>query len=512
MGVNTIKERTSGEVQLVTFVVGQESFGLDIMNVQEVIRMPAITRVPHAPDYVDGMTNLRSHILPVIDTRTKFGMEKEAIGESNRVIVVDTGRMVAGLNVDSVSEVLRVDGRNIEEAPVSLTENVNSSSIIGVVKLDDGKKLVMVLDAVSLLDQTENGDRSFKNIKNEQEESEASLDEVQIVSFQVGQEEFGIEIAEVKEIIRIPDIVKVPTVPEYIKGIISLRDILIPIVDMRIKLGMNNDERTATTRIVVVETAGNMVGLIVDQVFEVIRIPQDTIFPPPEAILNEPGEEVTGIARLDDGKRIIMLMDVRGIISQSMINKELVEEIDSGEAENEQEQEKDPERGTDERQLVVFKLDNEEFGVNIDQVQEITKLSQITKVPRVPKFVQGVINLRGEVVPVIDLRKRFEIAINENTDRTRIIVSETNNRKVGLIIDEVLEVLRISERQFEAVPEIVNDGQSKGYMDGVVNMENRMIMALNLDNILMAQEWKQLKKMDETMKKKASAKLKKQKE
>ncbi|HWP96949.1 MAG TPA: chemotaxis protein CheW, partial [Syntrophomonadaceae bacterium] len=120
---------SSDEVQLVTFIVGQESFGLDIMNVQEVIRMPAITSVPQAPGYVDGMTNLRGHILPVIDTRTKFGMERMELSESSRVIVVDIGGKAVGLNVDSVSEVLRVDSGNIENAPASLSENVDSSSI-----------------------------------------------------------------------------------------------------------------------------------------------------------------------------------------------------------------------------------------------------------------------------------------------------------------------------------------------------------------------------------------------
>ncbi|MEN6350912.1 MAG: chemotaxis protein CheW, partial [Syntrophomonas sp.] len=82
---------SSDEVQLVTFTVGDESFGLNIMHVQEVIRMPSVTRVPQAPAYVDGMTNLRGHILPVVDTRTKFGMEKAELNASSRVIVVDIG-------------------------------------------------------------------------------------------------------------------------------------------------------------------------------------------------------------------------------------------------------------------------------------------------------------------------------------------------------------------------------------------------------------------------------------
>ena len=141
---------SSAEMQLVTFNLGDESFGIDIMNVQEIIRIPTITKVPRSPVYVDGVTNLRGHILPVIDTRTKFAMEKVTMDGSTRVIVVDVNGKTVGLNVDSVSEVLRVEGKSIEQAPASLSEGVETSSITGVVKMNNGKKLVMILDVANL--------------------------------------------------------------------------------------------------------------------------------------------------------------------------------------------------------------------------------------------------------------------------------------------------------------------------------------------------------------------------
>jgi purine-binding chemotaxis protein CheW len=495
---------SSDEVQLVTFTLGDESFGLNIMHVQEVIRMPSITRVPQAPAYVDGMTNLRGHILPVVDTRTKFGMEKAEQNTSSRVIVVDTGGRAIGLNVDAVSEVLRVASKNIEGAPASLSDSVDRTSITGVVKLDGGKRLVMVLDAASLFGQ-EAIRKDRRQSKADRQKTEALLDEVQIVSFKVGREEFGLEIDKVKEIIRFPEIVKVPNVPDYIKGIISLRDTLMPIVDMRTKLGTGSDEVTTTTRVVVVDVAGAFVGLTVDQVYEVIRIPRSIIYPPPAAVLSETGEKITGIARVDDGQRIIMLMDPQNVISENDLD-----EISSGEGFSQSESESELSAEMDEKQLVIFKLAGEQYGIDIAQVQEITKMAQITAVPRSPKFVQGVVNLRGDVIPVIDMRKRFEVETREYTDRTRIIVSEINNKKIGLIVDEVMEVLRVSARKFEEVPGIVNDEHGQGYMDGIVNTDNRMIMALNLENVLESREWTQLNKMLESNEKKPPSKLKKQ--
>lgn len=496
---------SSDEVQLVTFTLGDESFGLNIMHVQEVIRMPSITKVPQAPAYVDGMTNLRGHILPVVDTRTKFGMEKAEQNTSSRVIVVDIGGRAIGLNVDAVSEVLRVDSKNIEDAPASLSDSVDRTSITGVVKLDGGKRLVMVLDAASLFgqDSKRNG---LRDSKHDLQKTETMLDEVQIVSFQVGREEFGLEIDKVKEIIRFPEIVKVPNVPDYIKGIISLRDALMPIVDMRTKLGTGSDEVTTTTRVVVVDVSGAFIGLTVDQVYEVMRIPRSIIYPPPAAVLCETGERITGIARVNDGRRIIMLMDPQNVINENDLN-----EINSGEGFSQPESKSSAAAEMDEKQLVIFKMAGEQYGIDIAQVQEITKMAQITSVPRSPGFVKGVVNLRGDVIPAIDMRKRLELEIGEYTDRTRIIVSEINNKKIGLIVDEVMEVLRVPSSKFEDVPGIVNDKHGRTFMDGIVNTDNRMIMALNLENLLEGKEWNQLDRMLDSTDNKNPPKLKRQK-
>lgn len=146
----------------------------------------------------------------------------------------------------------------------------------------------------------------------------------------------------------------------------------------------------------------------------------------------------------------------------------------------------------DEEQMVVFRLADEQFGVRINQVQEITKLSKITKVPRAPRYVEGVVNLRGDVIPVIDLRKRFELEGKEYNQFTRIIVSDLNKKKVGIIVDEVLEVLRVSRRYMEGAPDIVQDQNIQRFLEGIANLSERMIMMLNLENILQANEWQKL--------------------
>lgn len=487
---------SGAEMQLVTFNLGDESFGIDIMEVQEIIRLPEITKVPKTATYIEGVANLRGKILPIIDTRSRFGMSCGNSDDSKRVIVVDVNGQRAGLDVDSVSQVLRVDGRSIDAAPGNLAQGIDRDSISGVLKLNNGQKLVMILDSSFICDgqapifDDHIGDEPTREMAAKQAE-----EDVLLVSFQVGSEEFGLEINKVKEIIRFPDIVKVPNVPYYITGIISLRDYLIPVVDLRSKLGVGTQEVTPSTRVVVVDVEGCLIGLTVDQVFEVMRVPLNKIFQPPQMICSDGGANITGIVRLQDGKRIIMLMDLQDIISQPVLDE--IGQPGSGSGE-ELVNNRFTIDETDEEQMVVFSLASEQYGIRINQVQEINRLSKITKVPRAPHYVEGVVNLRGEVIPVIDLRKRFELESNEHNQFTRIIVSDIHNKKVGIIVDAVLEVLRVGKTRIESPPDICETQGSERFLDGIANLQERMIMMINLENLLQDKEWKKLEKISQT--------------
>lgn len=484
---------STAEMQLVTFSLGEESFGIDIMNVQEIIRIPELVRVPQSLPYVRGVSNLRGSILPVIDTRAKFGMTSQDIDSSSRVIVVNVNGRAAGLNVDSVSEIMRVDVRSIEETPASLGSDLDSTSITGVVKREDAGKLVMILDAASLCNIQEDAavlDQSSG--KADVNQSNSVRDEIQIVSFLVGEEEFGLDLGAVREIIRFPAIAKVPNAPDYIKGIIALRNTLIPIIDLRTKLGAGSDQVDAGTRVIVVDLNGISVGVTVDRVFEVIRLPRETVFPPPQVFDNQSGEKITGIARLDDGQRIIMLLDLQDIIYSSMI--ENLKNDASYLAPEDDAAALDKDAASDE-QMVVFRLAGEQYGVHISQIQEITKLVKITRVPRSPEYVKGVFNLRGDLIPVIDLRKRFAMPCGEQTDRSRIMVAEVNGNKAGIIVDEVLEVLQIPSGCLEEMPGIVNESHNTAYINRIVKLGDRLIMSLDLNSILAEEQWEQLKKM-----------------
>lgn len=138
-------------------------------------------------------------------------------------------------------------------------------------------------------------------------------------------------------------------------------------------------------------------------------------------------------------------------------------------------------------QLVSFVLEDVEYGVDILVVHEILRYPDITRLPNTPNFIKGVINLRGNVIPVVDVRKRFGFPRGKVTDLTRIIVIETNDKLTGLMVDNVHQVVRISQNNVDPPSELI-EGVSEEYIWGIGRLKDRLIVILNLANILFLEE------------------------
>jgi purine-binding chemotaxis protein CheW len=151
--------------------------------------------------------------------------------------------------------------------------------------------------------------------------------------------------------------------------------------------------------------------------------------------------------------------------------------------------------GDDFEQLVVFQLSNEFYGVDIGDVNTIIRMQEVTQVPQTPSFVEGVINLRGSIIPVIDLRKRFALEVGAITKSSRIVVVEATGQMIGMIVDAVAETLRIHTDSIEP-PSPVIAGIDVEYLRGIGKIDDRLLILLNLDKVLTGQETDVIKKMD----------------
>jgi len=146
-------------------------------------------------------------------------------------------------------------------------------------------------------------------------------------------------------------------------------------------------------------------------------------------------------------------------------------------------------------QLVNFRLRDEEFGLDIGSVREITRVTDITHIPEAPSFIYGVTNLRGQVIAVIDLAKQFGLAPQQDLPETaKIVVTEIKGQTVGMLVDEVPEVLKIADENIEPAPELVQTEVRTDYIKGVGKLDNRLIILLDLEKLLAPPEVEELTK------------------
>jgi purine-binding chemotaxis protein CheW len=145
-------------------------------------------------------------------------------------------------------------------------------------------------------------------------------------------------------------------------------------------------------------------------------------------------------------------------------------------------------------QLVNFRLRDEQYGIDIGSVREITKVTDITHIPEAPSFIQGVTNLRGQIIAVIDLAKQFGLSSQQGPSASaRIVVTEVNGQTVGILVDEVPGVLNLPGENIEPTPELIHTKIKKDYIKGVGKIDKRLIVILDLGKVLAPQEVEELK-------------------
>ena len=489
-----------GTQQFVTFMAGDEVFAADMSPVKEIIRVPEVVRVPLAPAALEGLANLRGKVLPIISLRRLFGFPELAHDDSTRALVVDVGQPL-GFVVDRVSSVVGVEAGHIEDVG-SIRTTVNTEVLSSLIKDVGGHAMIMVLNFAKLIE------REFSQIaaisKNTgvagaveasaQSEEEATSDELQLVSFDVDGQEYAIAIEDVQEIVQVPEaVIHVPHSESHVLGVMTLRSRLLPLVNLRSMFALGHRDLDEKSRIVVLTLNGVSVGVVVDAVSEVLRVSKSGVDALPAMLAREGNlAEVTSICRLDNGKRLVSIVTARNLFGNSVV-KEALSAVNKNELDSDRKDTKQDDNLDDDEQVVIFRLDKEEFGAPIASVQEIVRVpEELVRVPKAPSFVEGVINLRGTVLPVIDLRLRLGLKQVERTDRQRIMVFLISGVRTGFIVDQVAEVLRIPRAAIEPAPQL--SAEQSRLLSRMANLEKqkRMVQLIDPPHLMAKSEMKAL--------------------
>ncbi|MEK8086308.1 chemotaxis protein CheW [Aquabacterium sp. A3] len=514
--VMSMEQADEGELtqslQFVSFSVAGEMFAVPMGPVQEIIRVPQVAQLPLAPAVLDGLANLRGRVLPIISLRRLFACPAQAHDDATRALVINLGQPL-GFVVDRVASVLNVEPGEIEPAS-AIQSIVSADYLTGVIKrprADGGQDLLMTLDFDRLVnshfrevDQQRRAEgpnhTPMDGVAANGDDSDDHSDERRLVSFSVASQEYAIDIADVQEIVQVPEhITAMPNVPAHVLGLISLRQRLLPLVSLRALFALPDEAMGEHHRIVVIALPGGaQVGLVTDSVKEVLSVPASETEPMPGILAQDQQmQEFSSICRLDGGKRLVSIIATDRLLGLSGIRDALDAAARHATPHTEDKEthampgpSTDPvtDITDDDAQVVIFRLGDEEFAVPIMSVQEIVRVpDSLTRVPKTPHFVEGVINLRGTVLPVIDQRTRLDMPAIERNDRQRIMVYLLGGLRTGFIVDSVAEVLRIPRGQLAPAPEMSSE-QSRlirqvARLDG-----DRLVMLLDPTHLLRGTE------------------------
>jgi purine-binding chemotaxis protein CheW len=505
-------DEASQDNQFVSFAVAGEMFAVQMAPVQEIIRVPEVAQLPLAPSVLDGLANLRGRVLPIINLRRLFACEDRDHDDSTRALVINLGQPL-GFVVDRVASVLNIEPSEIESA-ASIQSIVSADYLTGVIQRprDDGsKELLMVLDFEKLVSShfasvaMKSRDDTLRQAQLDALNTDADIDvhsdELRLVSFSVDGQEYGIDIADVQEIVQVPDhITALPNTPHHVLGLISLRQRLLPLVSLRGLFSLPDETLSEHHRIVVIALPGGLqVGLVTDSVKEVLSVPRHQADAMPGILAQDQQmQEFASICRLEDGKRLLSIIATDRLLGLTGIRDALnaasqhggtTGATDNQEATMRTQDQEDSDVTDDDAQVVIFRLGREEFGVPIMSVQEIVRVPDVlTRVPKTPAFVEGVINLRGTVLPVIDQRTRLGMEPIERHDGQRIMVYLLQGVRTGFIVDSVAEVLRIPKSQVSAAPEMSEEQSRLISQVAKLDGDRRLVMLLDPNHLLQGRE------------------------
>jgi purine-binding chemotaxis protein CheW len=475
--------------RFLVFRMDRRLYALPSEDVVEVIRTPAVARVPQAPKALIGIANLRGNVLPLTSLHGLLGLEER---ESDRSIVLD-GVQSAALAVDSVEALVtvapdRVETQQSELAaePGELITGAFQVDRLGVVKILDVKAMLEKVFAQRATHKKVGG--SARRAMHADETIAAAETDI-LVTFDVAGQEYALPLATVQEIIPAPEVATpMPRAETLVVGMMAYRDSLLPLLSLRGLLGfVPAKDFDSRQKVLVTTVRGVLIGLVADNARAIVAADRSLIDPIPNVLTVRSGGEtrIKAIYRGDNGARLISILS-----PEQLFREDVMQRLGS---EKSPIQKANVQSDSGERQFLVFRLGDDEFGLPIEAVDEVAQVPEkVARVPKTPKFLDGVVNLRGEVLPVVDQRRRFDMPEITQKEGRRLVVVRTEGHRAGLIVDSVSEVLRSSTNSVEPPPDLT--GEITRLVHGVINLEaqGRIILLLDPAELLTRTEHGQL--------------------
>ena len=458
---------------LLIFRIGEILLGLDSDRVQRVQRVPAMTEVPLGEGALKGIAVIDGRIVPVLDMGMLLELgEVDQHATDARLVVVQFDSENLGFLLDGIEQTVALDGMTLSPADKGL------KGVTGVFELQGVP--VQVVAPEQLLDHPMVGEYLPFSVpfplpqgKAETDAMEQGLQDGQLfLHFVLGEEHFALSTDHVGELLRVPDhftpLSGAPMPP--VLGLSPLRGEMVTVLDLVNYLGFGDFEPTEHGRLVVLTDGAQQLAVAVPRVNEVMAISNDAIQPVRTGETMQQGLPVSGVFRQADGTIVSVLGEtaLKQLLSQYALTETQVQ--------SQQTIQKDEAQMAE---LAVFRIGDEGYALDIEQVQEIIKYQPITPIPEPPQYVEGIINLRGRVIPVINLPERLGFKF-EPTEHSKIVVGLYEGNQVGLLVDDVEEILYVDASDYTCS----DDPDSLIYATVTLDDGKRVILWLRLKKVL----------------------------
>lgn len=473
-----------GTRQYVTFKVGEELFGVDIIAVKEVISPRKVTSIPRTPDYLLGIINLRGEVISIIDLRVRFGVESRSTNRQSRIVVVVSNGIRMGLLVDKISSIMTLHPSEISSAS-NIAASDRQKFISGSCELPDSSILLLLLQDQLIEEKDFKIDHAFKQ---EQEVVNLAIQaqkewvkEIHLVGFSINNERYTLESQLVEEIIFLPEMTVVPEMEDFVEGIFYYRNTVIPAIRLCDQLNLPCSDIDEDTPVIIANIFDMKVGFIVDEITDVLTIKEDDILPSPIHISKKQAEQLKGVIKLKNNSQslIVMLLKLEKLFSFE--EQGLLKELDS-------KHERVEEKKVDVKEEIAifeFILKGDRYAIELSETNEIISMRECVPVPKAPPYIKGVINLRGEVISIIDLPLLVDHHNYHQDQKSKLLIVKTGNETAGLIVEKVIGIQKVEKDTFQKPSDIL---QQKGNIFiksiGKDKKSDEIIILIDLDTTI----------------------------
>ena len=439
----------------------QESYGISTEDINQISRVPSLMPLPLRPSGVRGLCSISGSVISMVDMNLLLGLkEVDLEASASRIISLNAELSSNALLVSDVYNTVEIDQENIE-----YIDN-EDDSIVAVYKYND--LLVQICSLEKLFNKMNKVEIEAKEVHSGKVKEEAKKEEdgSRFLVFSMANEQYGLEIDYLQEIILADgSYTDIAGTSDEVLGLITLRNELLMVIDLRIYYGFEPKNGDAN-RILIVSYEGKKIGLCIDSIIDIKNYYKKDI-----EYMAETFDETKVSGVIHEKESLISFFDhnvIRNIFSENeaFIDSNGSEEIVGNSEEYALE-------------VIIFRLSGKEYAFDVDHVDEIIDIVPSTKIAFTDDALDGIINIRGQIVTIVSLFKKLNITTTINED-SKIIVCDIDDTKIGFVVDSVSDILSIKEN-------VIVKEEDK-YFDSVLHLNDgeRLVLSMDVNKIINA--------------------------